>query len=935
MKALRQLLVAHGLIQKSSSSALRSAASDGWTLRSAALDRVLSVEELATVLAHIAKRRGHAPWPTRRKDHGSGESVPAATETNTAGRTHGERIHGLRLLHKGDQPLDTSCERDAIVDEIRQIFTAQRRYSSAAATAELEEAYLILLSADQWGAKPPSLLPCPFEPGEYRTSIASPAFEAFRVVSMARWRLACEDSTKRTEAFDLARLHGELGSKAQISPTVLRAQTQGTCTTPLNPDARRLGKAEPCATLGTQVLRATLGENAWTSLSEDKPLIDAVADAVAAADSEKALHQKLASLGICDRDIMALSSGFASGIFRDYRRTARYSAKALRRLTEVMALGHSFDEATAALGYIEQGRAPDIAVTDRASLQNLIERTLTGIGDVRVRKVLTEGLKQLFAVRKRWGSATQVCISIDAAVGVARIGRLAARRRNDLRARKFEAERALAAATLGLDEVSDVTLMRYRLAKRQDWRCPMSGQYIDRGALTDEADFSIDLILPWSRFQDARPANLMLRSRAVGRSIATQTPLEWLERNGPPATVDRFKEAIASSECLGEATKRRFLFASGESDVAARRAMTQDRRALAVRFRRAAQLIGADSNPESVHAPEVIAYASPAVLGLPLIGGFDKLAARLARPDDARRQALIALGMAVAQCDETFPCGPITSSCLHSAAEQWDAVFVAQGEQRRARGEGHEATVRRLVQEATGPVIYERRPIEELDAGDLARIKDPVRNCAIIAAIGSWIAAGKPKDRWPQAPSGLTIRKVRIRRSGRVGVRVRGGVAERGSIVRLDLYRKMSAKGAPEFFSIPVYRHQIADKRGWPAPPQQTCVARKNEVAWPFIEPGHQFLFSVYHGSLLEIEKPDGSTLRGYFKDFNRSTGVLSLAPDHSHRARKDRHGNSLDGIGIRRVAEIRKFSIDRLGVTGRIMREPCLWHGRAVPGEG
>jgi CRISPR-associated endonuclease Csn1 len=117
-------------------------------------------------------------------------------------------------------------------------------------------------------------------------------------------------------------------------------------------------------------------------------------------------------------------------------------------------------------------------------------------------------------------------------------------------------------------------------------------------------------------------------------------------------------------------------------------------------------------------------------------------------------------------------------------ARAYEKTFVARSERRRARGKGHDATIKGVEETDDGPVVYERKAVEKLTMADLDKVPDPERNAKLIEALRGWIGAGKKKGTKPISPQGHPITKVRLRTTDKVAVRVRGGTAERGDIVR-------------------------------------------------------------------------------------------------------------------------------------------------------
>jgi CRISPR-associated endonuclease Csn1 len=312
-----------------------------------------------------------------------------------------------------------------------------------------------------------------------------------------------------------------------------------------------------------------------------------------------------------------------------------------------------------------------------------------------------------------------------------------------------------------------------------------------------------------------------------------------------------------------------------------------------------------------------------------------------------------------------------------------EGVFVSRSEQRRARGEAHAATIKQVRVRDGQPVVYVRKAIDKLTLDDLARVKDAERQGGMVAALRAWIETGKPKDQLPRFPkasagaqadidatvaaafpeawqasgdllggerrearrllrrrleaeqpaawAGLVegdagadvIRSVRVAVRDKPAIAVRGGTADRGEMVRVDVFRETDGKGRARFHLVPIYPHQVADKVRWRTPPDRAVVAYKPEDEWTAMGAAHEFQFSLYPNSLVEVTKPSGEVLVGYFKGLDRSTGAIGLASVLSQQ-RLER------GIGAKTLLALRKQFVDRLGRVSDVPREVRTWHGAA-----
>jgi CRISPR-associated endonuclease Csn1 len=257
-------------------------------------------------------------------------------------------------------------------------------------------------------------------------------------------------------------------------------------------------------------------------------------------------------------------------------------------------------------------------------------------------------------------------------------------------------------------------------------------------------------------------------------------------------------------------------------------------------------------------------------------------------------------------------------------------IFVSRAERRRARGEAHAATIKRVEAVDGVETVFERKPVEKLKLADLdkipvpapyAKIADPAKlRDEMVEELRRWMEAGRPKDQPPRSPKGDVIAKVRVRVDDKVAVSVRGGTASRGEMARVDVFGKPNKRGKLEYYLVPIYPHQVADRERHPRPPIGYIVQGKPEKE---LDLAHTFLFSIYINSLIEVVKADGIIVRGYFKGLDRSTGNISIASPQNPR-------DLTRGIGAKTLERFNKLHIDRLGNVSRVSKEVRTWHGEA-----
>ena len=158
-------------------------------------------------------------------------------------------------------------------------------------------------------------------------------------------------------------------------------------------------------------------------------------------------------------------------------------------------------------------------------------------------------------------------------------------------------------------------------------------------------------------------------------------------------------------------------------------------------------------------------------------------------------------------------------------------------------------------------------------------------------------------------------------------VGVRGGSADRAGMVRVDVFTKPNKKGVEQYYLVPVYRNDVYTNDGTlkDTPPNRAVQGGKPEENWPIMDREFRFRFSLYSFSLIEITKPNGEVILGYFRGLDRTTGAITVsAPENALQLTRS--------IGAKTLLSFRKFHIDRLGTNPphEIQQETRTWRGKA-----
>jgi CRISPR-associated endonuclease Csn1 len=249
-------------------------------------------------------------------------------------------------------------------------------------------------------------------------------------------------------------------------------------------------------------------------------------------------------------------------------------------------------------------------------------------------------------------------------------------------------------------------------------------------------------------------------------------------------------------------------------------------------------------------------------------------------------------------------------------------VFVSRAPTRKATGGVHDANIRstkRMTNENN--VTTSKTKLKDLTLTSLENLPEKeTRNANLYAALKKRIqAGGKEPFATPfylgkngeesDAVTGRLINGIKLERTTKTGVLVRGGLADNGEMLRVDVFTK-----AGKFYLVPIY---LADRVG-DAMPHKAIRANTPEKDWLNIDNSYQFLFSLSNNDLVLISDKDGGEgafLRGYYKGTHRGTGAINVE-GHDRSWKKE-------GIGVQRLEVFKKLQVDPLGEVFEVKKEP------------
>lgn len=579
MNTIKRLLIAHKLIDKTALDEemgmfySKNNRVDVWKLRHDALYRLLSSDELARVLIHIAKHRGYKFLGDDESDEESGKVKKAGAELKAKFQSTGchgvgewlwkERgLQGKKRNKSGDYEI--SIPRYFLVEEIHTIFEAQQKLGSHFATLELQNTYTNIA----FYVKPMQSIEhmvgrCTYFPSEQRAPKASPTAEQFVALGKFYATVVIDKEGKEQKIIELKTIEELIDfaiSKEKLEYKHLRKflaldnhhifkgltykgkPKKAKKGEEDKPQEWEFDKAEAEKKVwinlkGHAKFKEALGEESFLALLKTPDLADEVAKILTYFKDERQKRDELAKLTLDNTTIEKLSKVS----FTDFN---QLSLKAMKAILPEMMQGKRYDEAIGILGkpsYEKSIFLPPLKETDIAILNPTVIRAFA-----QFRKVAN-------ALVPKYGSFDKVHFELAREVNTkGDIDNIKeAQRKNE---KEREASKVWINENFGSSiSITRKNILKKRLYEQQDGRCAYTGEVIALERLFDEGYCEIDHILPRSRSGDDSFANKVLCLASANQNKRNFTPYEWF---GSDATQwDYFEARISSPSNLAKMGK--------------------------------------------------------------------------------------------------------------------------------------------------------------------------------------------------------------------------------------------------------------------------------------------------------------------------------------------------------------------------------------------
>lgn len=548
---------------------------DVYQLRYEALDRKLTDEELAQVLLHIAKHRGFRS--TRKAETAAKENgaVLKATDENQKRmqekgyRTVGEMIYldeafrtGCSWSEKGyiltprnkAENYQHTMLRAMLVEEVKEIFSSQRRLGNEKATEELEEKYLEIMTSQRSFDLGPGMQPdgkpspyamegfsdrvgkCTFlgDQGELRGAKGTYTAEYFVALQkINHTKLVNQDGETRNFTEEERRAltlllftqkevkYAAVRKKLGLPEDILFYNLNYKKAATKEEQQKENQNTEKAKFIGMPYYhdyKKCLEERVkYLTENEVRDLFDEIGTILTCYKNDDSRTERLAKLGLVPIEMEGLLA-YTPTKFQ------HLSMKAMRNIIPFLEKGMTYDKACEEAGY--DFKADSKGIKQKLLTGEKVNQTINEITNPVVKRSVSQTVKVINAIIRTYGSPQ--AINIELAREMSKTFEERRKIKGDMEKRQKNNEDVKKQIQeLGKLSPTGQDILKYRLWQEQQGICMYSGKTIPLEELF-KPGYDIDHILPYSITFDDSFRNKVLVTSQENRQKGNRTPYEYM-----------------------------------------------------------------------------------------------------------------------------------------------------------------------------------------------------------------------------------------------------------------------------------------------------------------------------------------------------------------------------------------------------------------------
>lgn len=896
---------------------------DIWQLRDEAVKRLLTNEELARVLTHIAKRRGYkSNRKVEEKGDSEGKKVLGAIEKNQTllaeYETIGQAIYqttkdtGIRRNKKDDYL--HSVSREMLLDEVSIIFEKQRSFKSTWATDKLKDDYIdIAFSQRDFASVDGMVGKCTFEKDQPRAAKRTYSAEEFvTLTKLINTKVVLEDGSERglskeeLEKIILLCKQSEKPSYIKIKETIGLEKTSSFKNIEDYEADKKTGEILKNKTTkfvsafkGFHALRKavekTLSKTHWHNISQDTILLDEIGTIFSIHKNDEKIREALDALYfrmLTEEETKKLKDTLVTTISFD--QFIYLSLKALEKILPYMRKGKRYDEAVPLIGYTKD------TGTKQKFLRALNKEEQNQLTNPVVKRAVAQTRKVVNAIIREYGQFDSIHIELTREIKKSHKDRKKIED-GQKEYQKFKEETVEDFKKLFDRAPKGNELLKFRLWKEQDGYCAYSGfmgekAYIKPEKLIADVKYAeIDHILPYSRSLDDSMNNKVLCLAKENQDKKNMTPFEYFGNIGRDwGSYEVFVDTMKNIKKV----KRSRLLKKNFDDNSASGFRERNIRDTAYMARFIKNFIEDNLELTSSGKKKVITINGTLTNMLRHNWGVDTKsrdthlhhavdAILIAFATDSEVQKLSTQSAKIdkfqfeksGEKSKRFRFMPPMENFRDEVQKSIDEIFVSNAPRRKVTGAAHEET------------IYSPK---------------------------TFIANKKSEK--PSVLTGSGKEKAVILNDGKA-------LAKNDMMPRVDIFQHIKNG---KYYVVPLYVSDFVKKEL----PNKAIVQGKNKDGtpkeWLEMDENYVFRFSIFKDELVEIKtkktaKKESKVILGYFVSAHSGTGAILLkSHDNSEGVgfKRSSSNNSEISLGIQNVEYVKKYQVDALGNRNEIKHE-------------
>lgn len=552
---------------------------DIYELRYAALDRLLSNDELAQILVYMVKHRGfRSNRKSELKESDMGNMLTGLEENkqllqDKGYRTVGEMIYldekfkktaygsgsdYYRSARNKNGEYTYSFKRELLVEETKKILRAQREFGNTLADESFEAEYLSIMESQRSYDEGPGgnsryggniiekmIGECIFFSEEKRAAKATYTAERFLLLSSVNHTVIMDDygnarflsQEEREKVIGLAYRKNKVTYKDVREETGLRTDEHFKG---LDYDDEKAEKKTFIQLKYWHDIKKILKFRADHISDKDIEQLDKIGTILSAWKTDNTRNQEFDKLQIENNQLEELLKLNYSGF-------VRLSLRAIRMILPYMEQGLVYSEACERAGL--NFNNSEIQRQDIKLKGEHIYKKISEITNPIVKRAVSQTVKLINAIIDAYGSPVFIRIELARELSKNETEKKSIAKQNN--ENRKENERAVEEIKkLGIEFPSGQDIIKYRLWKKQDGHDYYTGKSIPMERLFEQGMYEIDHIFPYSRSCDNSFINKVVTVTKANRDKGNRTPHEWLTSrdSGGYQTWDNFYVYVKQHE---------------------------------------------------------------------------------------------------------------------------------------------------------------------------------------------------------------------------------------------------------------------------------------------------------------------------------------------------------------------------------------------------